>query len=306
MSERLLVTGAAGLLGQAVLREARARGFQVIGSCSRTNCFIDGEPLFAADLNRQGCGSELIAAHRPASVIHCAAATDVDWCEENPGSATRINVEASGELAEAAANIGAFFLYVSTDAVYEGDHGNYSETDPVGPVNVYARTKLLGEDRVRQSGGDVAIVRTTVYGWRGREKRTLSEWILDRLESGGSVPGFSDVVFTPMLSADLSEVLLTTAERRLCGLWNVAGSEACSKFEFARRLAEKAGYSPDRVEPVRLDEGSLKARRPRNTSLRSERITAALGRSMPGVDSGLTRFLQVRTLKQALPEAIAL
>lgn len=286
----ILVTGASGLLGANLVMAARERGERVAVGCHRIPVRFPGTERVDFDLNSPSQIKARLRDMRPDWIVHCAAATDVDWCQDHPEDARRINAEASRELAESARRTGTRFLFVSTDAVFDGGRGGYGEEDPPCPVNVYGSTKWAGEQAVRKVLPTTLVVRTNLYGWNLQPKQSLAEWILDRLESGGRVPGFEDVIFTPILADDLAELLLDMVDRSMEGLYHVAGSEALSKYEFARRLAEVFHCDPSSVQPVRIADSGLKAPRPRNTALRTTKATRALGREPPTLDAGLRRF----------------
>jgi dTDP-4-dehydrorhamnose reductase len=290
----ILITGASGILGASLVALAQEQGREVAGLYHRHAVHLPGATMLAADLTEESEVEKIFDEVRPESVIHCAAATDVDWCEENPEEAHSINVAASARIAGRASRIGARLLYVSTDSVFDGIRGRYAESDRPMPLNVYARTKLEGEQVVLDRNSSAAIARVTLYGWRAKNKPSLAEWILEELAAGGQVPGFSDVIFCPILANDLAEVLLAMVDGSLRGLYHVAGSEPVSKYEFARRVALTFGYDPARVVDARIAGRKVKAVRPRDTSLITEKICAALGRAMPDVDSGLRKFARLK------------
>jgi dTDP-4-dehydrorhamnose reductase len=293
-SGTILVTGASGLLGATIVSLAREQGREVVGLCHRHPLHIDGVKLMAANLTDPAEALRIFDEVGPSSVIHCAAATSVDWCEEHPDEAYRDNVMMPAVIAGIAARSGARLLYISTDAVFDGERGNYIETDTPSPLNVYAQTKLQGEREVLRENPAAAIARVNFYGWNAQSKESLAEWILKQLATGSLVPGFTDVVFCPLLANDLAEILLTLLERNLPGLYHVVGSEAVSKYEFARRVASTFGFDAGQIVPTRVADVGLKARRPLNMSLNTGKLCAALGRAMPDVDSGLRGFARLR------------
>ncbi|HEY6337930.1 MAG TPA: SDR family oxidoreductase [Candidatus Sulfotelmatobacter sp.] len=290
----ILVTGASGLLGASLVALAQEQGYEVTGMYHRHPVNL-GAPLQAADLTQESELHRVFEEIRPAAVIHCAAATQVDWCQEHPEAAHALNVTAAARIAEIPARTGAQFLYISTDSVFDGVRGHYSETDEPAPVNVYAQTKWQGEQAVLRANPLATIARVNLYGWNAQSKQSLGEWILQELVSGNPVPGFTDAIFCPLLANDLAAVLLAMVHRNLTGLYHVAGGEPVSKYEFARRLALTFGFDPARIVPTRMADSKLKAPRPRNTSLNTEKICAALGISLPDVDSGLRRFAKLQT-----------
>ena len=306
----LLVTGAGGLLGANVLLKAREMGQAVTGFCHRHLFSVPGVSTCAVDLTDRNITRDLVISLRPKRIVHCAAATNVDWCEEHPEEASAINTHASGVLAELAQELGAQLVYISTDAVFDGKRGCYQETDEPAPLNVYAESKLRGEQEVLRRNPSALVVRVNIYGWNAQNKFSLAEWILAQLLSGKQVPGFTDVQFTPILVNDLAEVLLTMLDRGLSGLYHVGGSEKISKFEFARRVASVFGLDPGQVVPARIAEAQLRAQRPPDMSLNTEKVRAALGYPMPDVETGLRRFRELQEagypqkLKSYLHEAL--
>jgi dTDP-4-dehydrorhamnose reductase len=246
------------------------------------------------DLTDESATRKLLLDLRPHAIVHCAAATNVDWCEDNPEQAEAINVHASAVLADVASALNAHFLYVSTDAVFDGKKGDYLETDEPAPVNVYAKTKLAAERETLRLNPSALIARVNIYGWNAQNKDSLAEWILRRLENGADVPGFTDVFFTPTLVNALIPVLFAMSERKLTGLYHVAGSEKISKFEFARKVAAIFGFDPARITPCNVNEVDLRAVRPLDISLNVGKTSRALDRSMPTVDAGLREFRDLR------------
>jgi dTDP-4-dehydrorhamnose reductase len=305
----LVVTGASGLLGASVLQSAVDLGWETLGICHRHVIRDPALRIATLDLTDASATRKLLSELRPDAIVHCAAASNVDWCEDNPKQAEAINVRASAVLADTAAALNARFIYISTDAVFNGTKGMYAETDIPAPLNVYARTKLAGERETARHHPTATIVRVNIYGWNAQNKESLAEWILNRLESGQDVPGFTDVFFTPILVNDLVTVLFAMVQQELTGLYHVVGSERISKFEFARRVATTFGFDLARVTPCQVQDMNLKARRPFDISLNSEKIKIALGRPMPDVDAGLRAFRELRDrqypqlLKSYLSEA---
>jgi len=291
----LVVTGASGLLGASVLRSAVELGWETVGLCHQHVIRDPAIRVATVDLTDDSATRKLLFDLRPDAIVHCAAATNVDWCEDNPQQAEAINVQASAVLAETAATLNAGFVYVSTDAVFDGKKGNYAETDEPAPLNVYASSKLAGERETLRRNPSAMLVRVNIYGWNAQNKESLAEWALRRLEEGRDVPGFTDVFFTPILVNDLVPVLFAMLQQELTGLYHVVGSERISKFEFARRVAAAFGFDPARVTPCQVRDMNLRAARPLDVSLNAEKIRIALRRSMPDVDSGLSEFRELRS-----------
>jgi dTDP-4-dehydrorhamnose reductase len=185
---------------------------------------------------------------------------------------------------------GAGFVYISTDSVFDGKKGHYSELDPPAPLNVYGESKLAGEKSVLDEHAQCMIIRTNIYGWNIQRKLSLAEWILERLKSRETVPGFYDVLFTPILANDLSIIILEMMDLGLEGLYHVAGSETISKYEFAKQVAKVFGLEEDLVQHKSVVDSTLKAERPNNISLQTTKVSVAIGQEMPNIENGLKRF----------------
>jgi dTDP-4-dehydrorhamnose reductase len=296
-SGTLLITGVSGMLGSSLLSLARKQDRRVVGLYHQHPVSMPGVELLAADLTNEDEPRKIFREVKPSAVIHCAAATGVDWCEEHPEEAHRINVNVPSMLAAITNENQIDLLHISTDAVFDGERGNYIESDQPKPTNIYAATKSLAETEVLLKNPAAVIARVNLYGCsaykRSANKTGLAEWILRKLAAGSPLPGFSDVIFCPIFADDLAEILLAMLYKKLSGVYHVVGREAISKYEFAVRVASAFGFDPALVVAARIDDAGLKARRPRNTSLNTSKVCAALGRSMPGVDEGLRSFAKV-------------
>lgn len=286
----IVVTGASGLLGASMVMLARDLNREVVGVCHRNLLRIPGTRTCGVDLTNRQAMRSLLAPLQPENIIHCAAITNVDWCEEHPEEAEQVNGRASSYLAELARELNAGFVYISTDSVFDGKSGNYSENEPPAPQSVYAKSKLRGEQEVLRRHSSPLIVRVNIYGWNAQPKQSLAEWVLDEVRAGRRVHGFDDVYFCPMLVNDVAEVLLTMLDRGLSGIYHVAGSERISKYEFAKRVTRTFSLGTDCVVPMSIVQAHLRAVRPLDPSLNTEKVRTALGRPMPDVDAGLRRF----------------
>jgi len=290
----VLVTGASGLLGANLVLELAQRGHLVTAVYNSHPIAVEGVRSTLCDFTDCTASNRLLLASAPTLVIHCAAATDVDWCESHPQECLRINAQVPGDLAAGARSAGARFVFISTDAVFDGVSGGYGEADPLAPSNAYARSKAAGEVAVLREIPDALVLRVNIYGWNLQPKFSLAEWILARLQGAQVVPGFVDTRFSPVLANDLAEWILRLVGLGCSGIYHVSSSDWCSKYQFAWEIAEIFQLDASLVLESRLDASSLSAPRPRNTWLRSDKLAAVLGRPMPTVRDGLERFRTLR------------
>ena len=289
---RLIVSGASGLLGSNLVETLKGR-FAVLGSYGNNPVRFDGAETVRLDILSATDVEKVICDFSPEAVIHCAAETRVDFCEDHPEEAFRINEEGARVVASAAARCGTKLVYISTDSVFDGARAAREQDQP-HPLNIYAKSKLAGEKAVAALCDNSLIVRTNIFGWNVQPRLTLAEWVIQSLSEGGRIPGFTDIIFSPLLVNDLARLVGDMLNGELKGIYHVGARDRCSKFDFARSLARIFGMSEEAVFPSRSDEISFKAKRPRDTSLDVTRVTEALGAPMPAIAEGLERFKKLR------------
>lgn len=286
---RLVVTGASGLLGYNVVRAASG-AFDVFGVVHAHRIAFEKAEVRQVDLTEETQVKDLVQEIKPDWVIHCAAGTAIDELERDPGRADELNVHMSRRLARAVADSGARLLYVSTDSVFDGSAGPYREDDETNPINVYARSKLEGEQAVMDELPGALVARTNLFGWSPGWKLSLAEWFYQNLSSGRECPGFTDVYFSPVYAPELGKIFLRMLNEKLEGIYHVPGAECVSKYDFGVRLALKFGLQEELVVPTLSAEKHWVAERPRRTCLDGAKIVGALGIDLPDLNDGIVHF----------------
>ncbi len=260
---RIFITGGSGLLGSKVAEIALERGYDVYSGYNSHEPEF-GEPI-KFNLANPDSVVKAIDDVKPDVIIHSAALTDVDKCEVEKELAYKINVEGTKVVAEMTKKLGAFMVYVSTDYVFDGNKGMYKEEDETNPVNYYGYTKLLGEKYCR----DFCIARTCViYGAKPASgKVNFALWLINKLEKGERVKIITDQFITPTLNTNLAKMLLEIAERKLKGVFHLAGATRVSRFEFAKEIARVFGLDENLIMPAKMSDINWIAKRPRDSSL---------------------------------------
>ena len=268
MSERLVITGAGGLVGRTLAAEARRRGFEVLaltsGECDITDPAAPERHFGAGDV-----------------VVNCAAYTKVDDAEADEAGARAVNASGAENVAHACARAGAELVHVSTDYVFSGDFGGaqprpYEIGDETGPTSVYGRTKLEGEFEVLSAMPNAHVVRTA-WIYAGSEGGSDFVSVMRKLAAGdGTVDVVADQIGSPTYVGDLVGALLQVVGGSIEeSVLHAANQGAVSRFDQARAVFELVGADPERVRPVGTDRHPRPAPRPIYSALGSEQSAAA-------------------------------
>lgn len=235
----------------------------------------------------------LFSEARPDVLIHCAGMTNVDGCEQDPELARLQNAELTARLASATP-AQCLFVYITTDGIFSGDHPFAVEDDTPSPKTAYARTKLAGEDAVRNNAPNHLIIRTNFFGWSSGRKKTSGEWLYQALETRQEITLFDDFFYTPIYVVDLVNSVNALIDSDHRGTFHIGGRDRVSKYEFGQAVAEAGRMSMDSVRRGSIDDAHLAADRPKDMSLCSDRYTRLTGVGVPGCKESAQRFVSHR------------
>lgn len=299
--KKLLITGASGLLG-INLALNYGKDFEVLGSVNDHLLTDEYFQVVQADLLEDGSVEKMISSFRPDWVINCAALADIGACEADPKKAEQLNAVLPGRIARHARQFGARLIHVSTDAVFDGRTGGYSESSPPNPINVYARTKLAGEKEVLNADPEVLVVRLNLFGWSRSGKRSLAEFFFNNLSREQTVPGFTDVYFNPILANDLADIFLQLLKSNSAGIYHLGSPEKISKYNFGLEISQRFGFSESLIRPLSLDEANLKVERGKDLTLLTDKFEASFSGTVPELSTGLDRFYEL--YQQGYPQKV--
>lgn len=262
--EHVLVTGAQGMLGSALVEE--------LASHCTVTCVDIGE----FDITDAELSSHAIRSASPAVVINCAAYTNVDGAEGDAARAHAVNAVGAGNVARAAAAAGAKIVQISTDYVFDGSKtGPYEINDEPAPLNVYGASKLAGERAVIESGAPWLIVRTSwLYGHQGPN---FVETIIRAATERGALEVVDDQLGAPTNARDLSSVLRELVDGHVEGIVHATNSGSTTWFGFARAILGAAGMADVTIDPVGSEAFPRPAARPRNSVLSLARLRELTG-----------------------------
>lgn len=288
---RVLIVGSNGLLGQKVA-ELFLRASASAVSCAS----IEPTPVrtlhavqyLMLDITSRKDVRRVVAQCEPEVIINCAAMTNVDACEKERETAWKINVGGLEHLAEAAQRYRSKIVHISSDYVFDGMHGPYSEGDRPEPINYYGKTKLASENVLRTSELPWVVIRTMVlYGYAEGVRPNFPLWVVEQLTRGGTLKIVDDQLGNPTLVDDLAFGIMKTVELEKQGIYHIAGRDIISRYEFARTVARVFGLSPEAITPTKTADIAQLAARPLRSGLVTLKAEVELGIRPATAEEGL-------------------
>lgn len=283
MKKTMMVVACNGMLGH-VMAEVASEKYNVVGTYT-TFVSERSYPTERMDILNASHVKSLITKIKPDVVVNCSGIVDVEFCEERPDIAEAVHVDGTRNLVEACKLVGAKMVYISTDAVFDGVSGNYTEESKPNPINQYARTKLAGEKAMRDT--DI-VIRTSIYGWKIAGPLGFVEDIVDKLSNGKMYGAFEDYYFTPVYTGTLAETVIDMLKANAAGLYHVCPEEKMTKYTFAKKVADAFGLEKSLIQPSSVKSIKSAVKRPSNVALVSKRIH--FGTPLISVDRDLMRM----------------
>ena len=269
---KALIIGSSGQVGSNLERACALKGLEVRGADIKPaagGLFIDiAEPASVR---------AALEAARPEVVFLCAAMTYVDGCEKDPALAEKINVKGTEITAACCREARAKLVYLSTEYVFDGKNGPYSETDPTNPISVYGETKLRGELAALALENSLSIRTTVVYSYAPGEKNFLMQ-LLGAAKSGVKMRVPKDQYSNPTYAPELAEFILELVLKNKSGVYNVVGAGRLDRYSFALKVCEILGLDPAFIEPALTSDLGQTAARPLCAGLKTDKLKGELGR----------------------------
>ena len=267
---KILITGSNGLLGQKLIYALSDRTDISLIACARGENRITKKKGYlyeSCDLSDELTVTAIVKKHQPDCIIHTAAMTNVDACELDPISCRKYNVDAVEYLVNACKEFKTHFINISTDFVFDGTSGPYSEEDAANPLSVYAQSKMDGEKIVMESGLPWTTLRTMIiYGVTDDKQRSnIVLWTKKSLEEGQFINVINDQFRGPTLAEDLADACIVAATKKIKGLFHVSGKEVISILEIAERVADFFDLDKKFIQPITTASLKQPAARPLKT-----------------------------------------
>lgn len=290
--KKILLTGSNGLLGQKLIKVlATNDAFELVATSRGDNrcSLVSGYTYYSLDISDKNNIEELFQIVRPDVVIHAAAMTNVDACEDDHVTCLKMNVDAVNYLLQASEKHKIHFIHLSTDFIFNGTHGPLSEEEKPDPVSFYGHSKLQGESLVQQSTCKWAIVRTVlVYGVvNGMSRSNIVLWAKDALERGKSITVVDDQFRTPTLAEDLAVGCMLIAEKGATGIFHISGKDFMSVYDLVLRVADFWKLDKSLIKRSKSSDIKQRAQRPPITGFILNKAKAELNFEPHSFEEGL-------------------
>jgi dTDP-4-dehydrorhamnose reductase len=304
---KLLITGASGLFGSKLAEMAMTKSFEVYSGYNQQKPAF-GTPI-QLDITNENQVKEVIKKTNPTAVVHAASLTDVDKCETDKTLAWKTNVEGTKHITTATKASHAFLVYISTDYVFNGEAGQYKETDSPDPINYYGLTKLKAEEYVKEITDDYCIARPSViYGAKtASSKINFALWLLDKLNRNEHLKVVTNQWNSPTLNTSLAAMTLEIIKRKLTGIFHLSGATRISRYDFAKLIAQTFNLNENLIVPSTLAAFSWEARalwaakRPKDSSLDTSKTQKTLKTKPLNIHEALQQFKMELTKEKENP-----
>ena len=290
---KILITGSNGLLGQKLLHKLRDDSFVELIATSKGENRVSnkgGYTYFNLDITNRPEVARLISSEKPQVVINTAAMTNVDLCEDERKACDALNVDAVKYLADACANIDAHLIQISTDFIFDGEDGPYTEEDIPNPLSYYGLSKLKSEQLLQSHSVKWTVLRTIIVFGIGEKlsKGNIVLWAKGALEKGDSLNIIDDQFRAPTLAEDLADICILAAKKKALGIFNASGKDIMSIYEIVERIAKHYGSSTDNLNKISTTTLKQKAGRPPKTGFILHKSRKELGYNPHSFEECLT------------------
>jgi dTDP-4-dehydrorhamnose reductase len=278
IKKRILVTGANGMLGQRTIHYYRQNdSLEILGTSVEDKPVFSGVDYISCDLAIRDKIKKLVSDFCPDFIINTAAFTNVDLSEIERESAWKINVKGVEYLAEVARVIDAHIIQISSDYIFDGTNGPYSENDKPNPLGYYGRTKLASENALKISGAIHTILRTNVLYGIADSRPDFVRWVVKSVRDGKHINIVTDQVNNPTYIDDLVQAINEVIEFKKQGVYNIGGREFLSRFEFCELIADVFKLNKKMIKPILTEQLNQQAKRPLKSGLLTLKSETELG-----------------------------
>ena len=290
---KALITGAPGRIGRSLLNY-KPQNMDIELLLDPETKQLTGYPWYRSDITNYDKTVMAITCAAPDVVIHLAAITDVEKCEREPERTHKVNGDGAGNVAKSCRECGAKMVFVSTDYIFDGVSGPYSENDRPNPINVYGLSKLEGEHKALADVDNLLIIRISVpFGKRieGSDHNFIS-WLIEQLQEGNTIHIADDQFTTPAYLEEFSHVLWTLVNKDISGILHYGASDRLSRYKMALDVCQIMGFPKKLVKPVKTSDLNFLAKRPLESGFVTDKVHEILNIPPISFNNAIVRMIE--------------
>lgn len=283
---KILVLGGSGLVGSGIIEKIQGK-FDLLTTYNKKEIISDivsikiHLPLDLSILKK------FMEKEKPDVTINAIAYSNPDYCEDHQEEVFSLHVEMTEKIFEICSRINSKLIFISTDYVFDGKTGNYSEQDKTNPINYYGHTKDLAEKIVLKNPKNTVLRTALVYG-HGNQVRFL-KYVVDNLKSGKEVLAYNDIFSSATLLDEFVEAVEKVIKNNVSGIFHLSGSSCVSRYDFAKIIARKFSLDETLIKPISIKNANIKAKRPIKSCLDNTKCRNILGVNFSDINTGVSK-----------------
>ena len=295
MPSSYLIFGGSGLLGSSWANSQVLNNDNVAIVTHNANSDLNKVKKYSVNSSSMEEIENLINTFKPSIIINSAGITDIEKCENNYQLAYEANVNLPKKISKISKNNGIKFIHISTDHLFAGKKGNYSEEDAIFPLNNYAKTKALAEEEVLKNNDKSLIIRSNFYGWGPKNRKSFSDLIFDNLSNKKEIFLFEDVFFSPLYMKDLINFTNFLLFKNLRGVFNLSSNERISKLDFGKKIARTFNFDLNLIIPTSIEERKDLVLRPKDMSLSNKKFKKYYNEPIDTIEESINKLKKERS-----------
>ena len=289
---KILVLGGSGLVGEHFTTNSKLNDFITTYKNNETNF----SNISSVKINLPQDWSkleELILKEKPDVVLNSIAYSNPDFCETNREEAYTLHVKISEKITTLCSKINSKIVFLSTDYVFDGKKGNYTENDKPNPINYYGHTKDLAEKIILKNENNLVLRTAMVYGLSSKVR--FLRYVIENLKKDQEINTYDDIFNSATLLDDLTNGISKAIELDASGIYHIVGSSCVSRFDFAKTVAKVFDFNENLVKPVSILSAKLKAKRPINPCLNNSKASKTFGIKFSSINEGIKQIYERRS-----------
>ena len=295
---KVLITGGTGLLGKSLI-DSKKKEVEIIATYFGNYTIDDNDQVKYAkiDVRDEGGCTNLFQNHRPDITIHTAGIGSPDFAETNKEIVWDININGTQNILNICKRFDSRFIYISSNGIYDGRNAPYAENDIAEPVNHYGLIKLKGEEITKKTHISHTIIRPILmYGWHHTfERANIVTQAISKLRNKDVIHAYDDVFTNPLLNSSCAKAIWTVIDKNIPGIFNIAGADRVSVYELLIKVAETFNLSKNLIIPVQQGYFNELAKRPKDTSFKTDKMEKVLGIKPLALYDGLAIMKETQT-----------